>query len=68
MFQEATLGLNVLISILQHVSHITTCKFLGLGRKHIAYLVLLLRSYISWPNVQNFLKLMKNKSFKIFYQ
>ena len=36
-------GLNVFISILlQHVSHITTCKFLGLERKHIAYLVLLL--------------------------
>ena len=35
-------GLNVFISILlQHVSHITTCKFLGLERKHIAYLVLL---------------------------
>ena len=37
------IGLNVFISILlQHVSHITTCKFLGLERKHIAYLVLLL--------------------------
>ena len=36
-------GLNVFISILQHVSHITTCKFLGLERKHIAYLVLLLQ-------------------------
>ena len=42
------LGLNVFISIffffffLQHVSHITTCNFLGLERKHIAYLVLLL--------------------------
>ena len=40
-------GLNVFISILlQHVSHITTCKFLGLERKHIAYLVLLL-AYIN---------------------
>ena len=29
-----------------HVSHITTCKFLGLERKHIAYLVLLLQKLV----------------------
>ena len=43
IFFHLLVGLNVFISILlQHVSHITTCKFLGLERKHIAYLVLLL--------------------------
>ena len=43
--EVAFIGFNVFISIfLRHVSHITTCKFLGLEQKHIAYLVLLLSS------------------------
>ena len=33
---------RIYFDFLQHVSHITTCKFLGLERKHIAYLVVLL--------------------------
>ena len=32
------------VCFLHNVSHITTCKFLGLERKHIAYLGLLLET------------------------
>ena len=32
---------RIYFDFLQHVSHITTCKFLGLEGKHIAHLVLL---------------------------
>ena len=30
---------RIYFDFLQHVSHITTCKFLGLERKHIAYII-----------------------------
>ena len=35
---------RVYFDFLHNVSHITTCKFLGLERKHIAYLGLLLET------------------------